>query len=212
MRHPILAIVLLHMVWANSIANAQGIASYRAIHHPEYGENGMVVAQNRVPAEVGAAILEQGGNAVDAAVAVGFALGVTLPRAGNIGGGGFMLLYDAESDATIAIDYREMAPLGATRDMFLDADGFYYAHKEYGRLPWQQVVQPAIDLARDGILVTHDLATQLARRQERLCGNEAACEYFFKPGRVPYKMGERLVQTDLADTLALIAEQGADAF
>ena len=113
---------LLVSLLANS-ANGQALVSYRAIHHPEYSRTGMVAAQNRIPAEIGAAVLADGGNAVDAAVAVGFALAVTIPRAGNIGGGGFMLVYDAESGETTAIDYREMAPLGATRDMFLDADG-----------------------------------------------------------------------------------------
>jgi gamma-glutamyltranspeptidase/glutathione hydrolase len=218
---------------ANS-ANAQALVSYRAIHHPEYSRNGMVAAQNRIPAEIGAAVLADGGNAVDAAVAVGFALAVTLPRAGNIGGGGFMLVYDAESGETTAIDYREMAPLGATRDMFLDADGnpdpslsrdshlasgvpgtvagLYFAHQEFGRLPWERVVQPSVELARDGIIVTHDLATQLKRRQSRLCRDATSCRYFYKPGGVPYEMGERLVQSDLADTLQLIAEQGSDAF
>jgi len=159
---------------------------------------------------------------------------VTLPRAGNIGGGGFMLVYDAETDKTTAIDYREMAPLGATRDMFLDADGnasaylsreshraagvpgtvagFYFAHKEFGKLPWQRLLQPAIELARDGIVVTHDLATQLKRRQEKLCRNAATCGYFFKKDGVPYEMGERLVQADLAWSLQLISDQGPSAF
>jgi gamma-glutamyltranspeptidase/glutathione hydrolase len=85
-----------------------------------YSTTGIVTAQNSIAAEIGAQVLAEGGNAVDAAVAVGFSLAVALPRAGNIGGGGFMLVYDAESGATTAIDYREMAPPGATRDMFLD--------------------------------------------------------------------------------------------
>ena len=195
----------------------------------------MVAAQNRIPAEIGAQYLADGGNAVDAAVAVGFALAVTIPRAGNIGGGGFMLVYDAESGETTAIDYREMAPLGATRDMFLDAEGnpdpslsrdshlasgvpgtvagLYFAHQEFGRLPWEQsAYSRPLTLARDGIVVTHDLATQLKRRQSRLCRDATTCQYFYKPGGVPYEMGERLVQSDLADTLQLIAEQGPDAF
>ena len=228
------AIVVLQMVLATQVAYGQALVSYRAIHHPEYSRNGMVAAQNRIPAEIGAAVLADGGNAVDAAVAVGFALAVTLPRAGNIGGGGFMLVYDAESGETTAIDYREMAPLGATRDMFLDADGnadpslsrdshlasgvpgtvagLYFAHQEFGRLPWARLVQPAVELARDGIVVTHDLATQLKRRQPRLCRDETTCRYFFKPDGVPYEMGERLMQADLANSLQLIAEQGRDAF
>lgn len=219
---------------ANAQANAQAIVDYRVVYHPVYSRTGMVAAQNRIPAEIGAQVLADGGNAVDAAVAVGFSLAVTLPRAGNIGGGGFMLVYDAESDTTTAIDYREMAPLGATRDMFLDANGdadpnvsrnthkasavpgtvagLYLAHEKFGRLPWKRLLQPAIDLARNGIVVTHDLASQLKDRQLRMCVDDTSCRYFYKPGQVPYEMGERLQQTDLAASLELIAEKGPDAF
>ena len=215
-------------------AGAQSIAGYADVHHPVYGKAGMVAAQNRIPAEIGARVLEDGGNAVDAAVAVGFATAVTLPRAGNIGGGGFMLVYDAASGKTIAIDYREMAPLGATRDMFLDADGnadpelsrnshkasavpgtvagLYLAHQKFGKLPWRRLLEPAIDLARNGIVVTYDYATTLRSNQPRNCRNEATCGYYYKPGKVPYEMGERLVQADLAQTLQLIAEQGPEVF
>jgi gamma-glutamyltranspeptidase/glutathione hydrolase len=226
--------VMLQIAAAGSVAHAQSIAGYNEVHHPVYGKFGMVTAQNRVPADIGARVLEDGGNAVDAAVAIGFAVAVTLPRAGNIGGGGFMLVYDAASGETIAIDYREMAPLAATRDMFLDehgnADpelsrnshkasavpgtvaGLYLAHQKFGRLPWRRLVEPAIDLARNGIVVTHDYATTMGKNQPRNCRNEATCGYFYKPGKVPYEMGERLVQADLANSLQLIAEQGPDAF
>ena len=104
-------------------ASSEVLVRYESLRHPVYGNGGMVAAQNRIAAEVGAAVLADGGNAVDAAVAVGFSLAVTLPRAGNLGGGGFMLVYDAESGESTAIDYREMAPPRAHRDMFLDADG-----------------------------------------------------------------------------------------
>jgi gamma-glutamyltranspeptidase/glutathione hydrolase len=215
-------------------ALAQGIVSYTDAHHPVYGQAGMVAAQHLVAAEIGAAVLEEGGNAVDAAVATGFALAVTLPRAGNIGGGGFMLVYDAASGETTAIDYREMAPLRATRDMFLDENGaadpelsrnsllasgvpgtvagFWHAHQQFGKLPWSRLLEPAIALARDGIVVTHDLATQLERRKERNCRNAATCGYFYKDGGAPYEFGERLVQADLAASLQLIADEGPDAF
>jgi gamma-glutamyltranspeptidase/glutathione hydrolase len=194
----------------------------------------MVAAQNRVPAEIGAQVLAEGGNAVDAAVATGFALAVTLPRAGNIGGGGFMLVYDAESDKTIAIDYRETAPLGATRDMFLDAKGdadpvlsrdshkasavpgtvagLFLAHQKFGKLPWKRLVQPAADLAREGIIVTYDLAAKLKAYQPRLCRDETSCENYYKADGTPYEMGERLVLRDLAESLQLIADQGRDVF
>ncbi len=230
----ILMVACLQLTVAGGGVRAQAIAGYGATYHPQFSKTGMVAVQNRLPAEIGAEVLADGGNAVDAAVAVGFALAVTLPRAGNIGGGGFMLVYDAASGETAAIDYREIAPLGASRDMFLDADGnadpqlsrdshraagvpgtvagLYLAHQEFGKLPWRRLLQPAIELARDGIVVTHDLATQLARRQQSLCLNAATCRYFFKPGGVPYQMGERLVQSDLAWSLQLIADKGPEAF
>lgn len=234
LRRLFLSIFALQCLSAGMPAGAQAIASYGEMRHPEFSKTGMVAVQNRVPAEIGAQVLADGGNAVDAAVAVGFALAVTLPRAGNIGGGGFMLVYDAASDETIAIDYREIAPLGATRDMFLDADGnadsflsrdshraagvpgtvagFYLAHQEFGKLPWRRLLQPAIALARDGIVVTHDLATQLGRRKEKLCRHTATCNYYFKANGIPYEMGDRLVQADLAWSLQLIADEGPSAF
>ncbi|MDH4124949.1 MAG: gamma-glutamyltransferase [Gammaproteobacteria bacterium] len=227
-------VVALQVALAATIANAQSIAGYDEVHQPVYGRFGMVAVQNRVPAEIGARVLEDGGSAVDAAVAIGFAVAVTLPRAGNIGGGGFMLIYDAATDEAISVDYREMAPLTATRDMFLDESGnvdpnlsrsshkasavpgtvagLYLAHQRFGKLPWRRLVEPAIELARNGIVVTHDYATTMARNQPRNCRNEATCGYFYKPGKVPYEMGERLVQADLANTLQLIADQGPDAF
>jgi len=230
----ILFVICLQFALHGMPANAQAIVDYGAMHHPVVSKTGMVAVQNRLPAEIGAQVLADGGNAVDAAVAVGFALAVTLPRAGNIGGGGFMLVYDADTGDTTAIDYREIAPLGATRDMFLDADGnadaflsrdshraagvpgtvagLYLAHREFGSLPWQRLLQPAIELARDGIVVTHDLATQLERRQEKLCNHAATCRYFFRPDGTPFEMGDRLVQADLAWSLQLIAAQGPDAF
>ncbi len=234
MRRLILLLFILQSVIFVGPVRAQGIISYDEIHHPEYSKTGMVAAQHLIAAQIGTEILADGGNAVDAAVGVGFALAVTLPRAGNIGGGGFMLVHDAESGETTAIDYREMAPLRATRDMFLDehgnadpalsrnshlasgvpgtVSGFWHAHEEFGRLPWQRLLEPAIDLARNGIVVSHDLANQLAARKARNCRNEATCRYFYKADGEPYEFGERLVQSDLADTLQLIADEGVDAF
>ncbi len=234
MRHPVILALLLVPFTFSGPAHSQGIISYNDVHHPVYGQAGMVAAQHLIAAEVGAAVLEEGGNAVDAAVATGFALAVTLPRAGNIGGGGFMLVYDAESGETTAIDYREMAPLSATRDMFLDENGdadpelsrnsllasgvpgtvsgFWHAHRKFGQLPWSRLLEPAIALARDGIVVTRDLAAQLERRKERNCRNAATCGYFYKEDGSPYLFGERLVQADLAASLQLIADEGPDAF
>ncbi len=218
--------------WAQSPDAA--IIRYNSRHHPIVDSEGMVASQNAVASAVGARILADGGNAVDAAVGVAFALAVTLPRAGNIGGGGFMLIYLAESDELVAIDYREMAPPRAQRDMFLDDEGLvdnelarfshlssgvpgtvaglFEAHRQFGSIPWSRLLQPAVRLARDGIVVSHDLANLLKSRRDRLGKNPAALGYFYKQGGVPYEAGERLVQSDLAGSLQLIAENGPDAF
>lgn len=210
------------------------VIRYEDLTHPVLGSSGMVAAQNSLSAQAGAEVLADGGNAVDAAVAVGFSLAVTLPRAGNLGGGGFMLIHDADTDKNDAIDYREMAPQRATRDMYLDESGnvdpmrskfshqasgvpgtvagLYYAHQRYGRLPWRRLLTPAIRQAQRGIIVSYDLAELLKTRKDSLCRNEAACSYFYKKGGVPYAAGERLVQKDLARTLKLIARQGPKAF
>jgi len=235
MRHSVFAIcVLLWLTPAFGQVSSSAIVRYQDLSHPVFGVNGMVAAQNSLSAQVGADVLADGGNAVDAAIAVGFSLAVTLPRAGNLGGGGFMLIHDAGSDTDLAIDYREMAPLRATRDMYLDENGdvdprrskfshlaagvpgtvagMYLAHQKFGRLPWKRLLEPAIRQARDGIIVNYDLAGLLKMRKERLCANAAACRYFYKAGGVPYEAGERLVQKDLAKTLRLIARHGPEAF
>jgi len=210
------------------------VVRYGDLRHPEFGPAGMVATQSVYASRVGADVLAEGGNAVDAAVAVGFALAVTLPRAGNIGGGGFMLVHDAGSGDNVAIDYREMAPARATADMFLDADGnadpqlsrfshlssgvpgtvagLWAAHERFGSLPWRRLIEPAIRLAREGFPVSYDLAGLLAQRKPRLCRQAAACDYLYRPGGEPYRAGDILTQPDLAATLTLIAEQGRDAF
>jgi len=234
MRRLLALLVIMQASCAIAQEAGEPVVRYGSLRHPMYSKTGMVTAQSSIAAEIGAQVLADGGNAVDAAVAVGFSLAVTLPRAGNLGGGGFMLIHDAKSGDTTGIDYREMAPPAATRDMFLDENGdadpqlsryshkasgvpgtvagLYHAHQKFGRLPWKRLVQPAIDLARNGIVVTQDLSNLLKRRHERLCGDEATCGYFYKDGGVPYEFGERLVQSDLADSLQLIADEGSDAF
>ena len=204
------------------------------IHHPVVGSRGMVVSQSMIASEVGAAILARGGNAVDAAVAVGFALAVTLPRAGNLGGGGFMLVYLADEKKVVALDYREMAPAAAFRNMYLGEDGevdqqrvrfshkasgvpgtvagLYHAHQRFGSLKWSEVVVPAMKLANEGFVVGYDLSGSLKRRQERLTRNPATRAAFFKAGAVPYEPGELFVQKDLAWTLKHIARDGPKAF
>ena len=210
------------------------IIRYDAIHHPVIDAEGMVATQNAIATEVGARILAEGGNAVDAAVAVGFTLAVTLPRAGNLGGGGFMLVHLADEDRTVAIDYREMAPAAAGRDMYLDGEGnvdkqasrfshrasgvpgtvagMHLALSRYGTMSWAEVIAPAIELAREGFLVSHDMALSLERRRERLLRHPATAAAYLKPDGSAWQRGERFRQPDLAATLALIAREGPEAF
>ncbi|MEM8547880.1 MAG: gamma-glutamyltransferase [Pseudomonadota bacterium] len=210
------------------------IIDYAARQHAAIDRRGMVATQNAIATEVGAAVLAEGGNAVDAAVAAGLALAVTLPRAGNVGGGGFMLVHLAESGETIAIDYREKAPAAATRDMFLGPDGdvdnaearfsvrsagvpgtvagLHHAQTRYGTLAWADVVAPAIALAEEGIVVSADLASALARRRERFSRHPASLAKFFKSDGSAYVAGDRWRQPALARTLRLIAENGPDGF
>ena len=210
------------------------IIDYNSISHPEIGTGGMVVSQREIASQVGTEVLREGGNAVDAAVATALALAVVLPRAGNLGGGGFMLIYLNELDKTIAIDYREMAPSGATRDMFLDEKGNYdrkkstysllsagvpgtvaglhYALEKYGTFSWAKVIEPAIKLADEGFVVPHDLSSALTSRKDRLTANKATSEAYYKPNKIPYKAGELLKLPDLAWSLKEIKEQGPGAF
>jgi gamma-glutamyltranspeptidase/glutathione hydrolase len=188
-------------------------------------ERGVVAAPERHAADVGAAILRKGGNAVDASVAVAFALAVTFPQAGNLGGGGFMLIH-REGEPDVAIDYRETAPRRATRDMFLDEKGnvipkkslrthlasgvpgtvagLWEAHRRAGSLPWADLVEPAIRLAEDGF----DLDPRVAHLIDEEHASKDAHPSFAKY----FPAGKRLVQKELAATLRRIAGKGADGF
>lgn len=214
-------------------AQSRSLLEYPAIHSPTIGTRGMVVSQNSIASEVGAGVLREGGNAVDAAVAIGFALAVTLPRAGNIGGDGFMMVYDAKSKQTRTIDFRSVAPLRATLDMFIDGNGkerpeasYGYlapavpgtvaglaaAHAKWGRLPWARLVAPAIALARDGVKLSADEAFVFGWGRQRLGKSGAALAAYYKPDGSAYGKDEVLRQPDLAHTLELIARNGADGF
>ncbi|MHA7871852.1 MAG: gamma-glutamyltransferase, partial [Hyphococcus sp.] len=219
---------------AQTAAGENALISYTAPVHPVIGETGAVAAQEAIAAGVGRDILKAGGNAVDAAVATGFALAVTHPQAGNLGGGGFMLIKLADRDEPIAIDYREMAPGAATRDMFLDAAGAVDADRarfsrlssgvpgsvmgltaaleQYGTMPLKEVIAPAIALAEKGFPMPRALAEGLARRPERFARDPSSLAYFYKPGGAPYRTGETFVQKDLARTLKRIAKDGAAGF
>ena len=199
-------------------------------------EHGMVVAQEKIAAQFGADILRQGGNAVDAAVAAGFALAVTYPRAGNIGGGGFMVIHSAERNVDVAIDYRETAPSAATPDMFLGADGkpdagksrnsalgigvpgtvagLALALEKYGsgHFTLAQIIKPAIELARNGFIVTDDIADTLPDMYRRMSRWPNSAKVFSRADGAPLQDGDRLTQPDLAETLSAIAEQGPRGF
>ena len=229
---PFISLLVLQTLFANDLP----IIEYQAINHPVIDNQGMVVSQRKIASEVGAQILKEGGNAVDAAVATGLALAVVLPRAGNLGGCGFMIIHLKEEDRNIAIDYREKAPSGAFRDLFLDENGnydkkkaqfsllsagvpgsvagFHHALMNYGTLSWEEVLKPAIRLAEEGFEIPHDLANTLAskRYRARLSSNEAAAKVFYKEDKSLYKAGEILVQNDLANTLRQLSEFGPDAF
>jgi gamma-glutamyltranspeptidase/glutathione hydrolase len=197
---------------------------------------GMVVAQERLAAEIGAEFLKRGGNAVDAAVATGFALAVTYPRAGNIGGGGFMVIHSADRGEDIAIDYRETAPAATTREIFLSADGkpdmaksrdsalgigvpgtvagLILALEKYGsgKFELADILNPAIALARHGIVVTDDSADTLSSWYARLARWPASASIFSREGGGSLREGDNLVQTDLATTLSAIAARGVRGF
>ncbi len=228
-------LVITILIFASLPAfNQDAIFSARSVHHPVIAENGMVASQHPLATQVGVEILKQGGNAVDAAVAVGFALAVVLPRAGNIGGGGFMIVHDAKRKETKAINYREKAPLKATPNMFLDENGevdkvrskyhhqtvgvpgtvagFALALEKYGTMPISKVVQPAIKLAKEGFPITWDLARVLEVYQKTMKDWPSSMEIFYKPGGSLYRAGELLVQSDLAWSLEQIANDGAAAF
>ena len=212
----------------------QAIYSEDAIHHPVWAKNGMVATQEALASDIGLKILKDGGNAVDAAVAVGFALAVTLPRAGNIGGGGFMMVYDAKQGKTVALDYREKAPSSAARDMYLDSDGnavsdlsryhglavgvpgtvagLLKALEDHGTMSRGQVMAPAIALAEDGITVTAGLSESLEALSDRLQKWPSTKKIFFKPDGSAYQPGELLRQPELAKSLKLIAAKGNDGF
>jgi gamma-glutamyltranspeptidase/glutathione hydrolase len=227
--------VLFSLILFNpSLYASQPILSYASLAQPVWAAHGMVSSQEQRATRIGLDILEQGGNAVDAAVAVGFALAVTLPRAGNLGGGGFMLIHLAEPEKTIALDYRERAPAAAFRDMYLNEDGSVDAERSrfhglatgvpgtvkglvealerYGKLTLQQVIRPAIELAKKGIPVSRDLSVSLIQSRQRLQKWASSEAVFFHADGSTYQPGELFRQPDLAATLGQIAGQGEQGF
>ncbi len=210
-------------------ARTQTTLDYQSRIHPEIASDFMVVSQNEHATKVGFDILQKGGNAVDASVAVGFALAVTLPRAGNLGGGGFILIYDAETDDISAIDYRSAAPISSTSDLFLEGEsvvrfghlvnavpgsvaGLLKAHKDHGSLPLGELLKPAIRLARDGFEVTHDLNYVLGWGKESMLANKESRDKFYNLDEDPIQIRSIFRQPKLAKTLFKISKKGSDIF
>jgi len=203
---------------------------FPAGRHATFAQHAIVASNNRLAAEVGARVMKQGGNAVDAAVATGFALAVTFPEAGNLGGGGYMVIRMADG-RTDAIDYRETAPMAATRDMYVGANGklngesligpkasgvpgsvagMLEAQRKYGALPIARVMAPAIRLAAEGFVVDSSLFSSLSQDRYRISG--FAGKTVFLPSGAPPAIGSRLVQPQLAATLKSISASGSRAF
>ena len=227
-RNPILFFSLL-LCLSNNTLFAQTTLDYDNRIHPELAQDYMVVSQNHHSTDAGYQILKQGGNAIDAAVAVGFALAVTLPRAGNLGGGGFMLIYSADSQEVSAIDYRSAAPVAATSEMYLTESGvvrfghlvnavpgsvagLIKAHKEHGKLSLKEVLRPAIQLARKGFPVSYDLNYVLDWGKDSMLANNASKKKFYNPKDKPLPVASILKQPKLARTLNIIANKGDQAF
>ena len=207
-------------------------AANAASQRPVAAEKGMVVSAQHLATQVGVDILKRGGNAIDAAVAVGYALAVVYPAAGNLGGGGFMTILFADGRKSF-LDFREKAPSAASRGMFLDKDGHVvkslstigwlavgvpgtvsgleYARKKYGTMTRAALIEPAVELAEDGFSLEQGDVDMLASAIEDFKKFPATGEIFLNKGQ-PFAAGQRLVQHDLADTLRLIGEQGVDGF
>ncbi|MCU8011215.1 gamma-glutamyltransferase [Shewanella sp. SM74] len=216
------------------LADESPIFSQMATAQPVWAKHGMVASQEALASRTGVEILKQGGNAVDAAVAVAFSLAVTLPRAGNIGGGGFMLVHIAKENKTIAIDYREMAPSKAKKNIFLDENGdaveklsrehglavgvpgtvmgMSLALEKYGTMTLAQVTAPAIKMAQEGISITPDLAQSLAGLKRRMAQWPTTAAIFYKADGSDYQVDDILKQPELAHSLSLIAEKGTKGF
>jgi gamma-glutamyltranspeptidase / glutathione hydrolase len=230
------AIIFFLLLFGSNGLAAQELPIYnpRDIFQPVVARSGMVSSANRYATGAGLQVLKEGGNAVDAAVTVGFTLAVTFPRAGNLGGGGFMLVYMADPRKVVAIDYRERAPKAATRDMFLDESGNVDSEKslhslfavgvpgtvaglslaldKYGTISLERALRPAIELAEKGFSMDPELRRSLIAAKDRMTASTASMRIFYNTGGAPYDEGEFFRQKDLAWSLRQIAKHGPDAF
>jgi gamma-glutamyltranspeptidase/glutathione hydrolase len=222
------------LINGNAWGQETPIFDQRDIFHPVISTNGMVASEERYATMAGLQVLKEGGNAIDAAVTIGFTLAVTLPRAGNLGGGGFMLIYLAKPNEVISVDYREKASKSATRDMFLDKSGNVDTEKsrysflavgvpgtvagltmtlqKYGTISLKRALRPAIELAKKGFPLDGDLYRSLIEVKERMQTSPDSIAIFFKKDGTPYNLGEILIQKDLSWSLKQIAKYGGDAF
>ncbi len=227
-----LIVIIILIFISNPALICAGTGDKKEKVQEECSEKGVVVSVSRDATEAGIHVLEKGGNAIDAAVAVGFALSVTYPAAGNIGGGGFMLIRTAEGENTL-VDFREKAPAAANQNMYLDSNGevikelsrlghkasgvpgtvagLYLAYKIYGTLNWDELVAPAIRLAEEGFTVNNEMAESLNGLKKEW-GNYPGLKKFARDDRKPLRAGYRLFQPDLAVTLRRIAENGPEGF
>lgn len=228
--------VCMMVVFVSSTVGAQSVIvqSGNALVYPVEGRQGMVVTGQDLATQAGLEVLKNGGNAIDAAVTIGFVMAVTLPRAGNIGGGGFMLIKPADRDDVIAVDYREKAPAKAYRDMFLDKEGnadpqlsrfshlaagvpgtvagLAYALEKYGTISLEEALAPAIKYAEEGYPLNEEHVKDMKQLESRLRGFPATEKVFFKEAGSFYSVGEQFVQPDLAKTLKAIAAGGPKVF
>ena len=225
-----ITVCLIQTGWSQNIP----IYDTKAIFHPVVAKQAMVSTQEKLATQAGLQVLKEGGNAVDAAVTIGFVLAVTLPRAGNIGGGGFMVIHLSENNENIALDYREKAPLNATKNMFLDEKGEVDSNKsrfshlavgvpgtvagltlaleKYGSISLERALKPAIELAENGFIVTQDLYDSLVFAQKSLQNHPESSKIFLANNGNPLQVGDLFRQKDLANSLKLIASEGKKAF
>lgn len=220
--------IVVTVITVHASAVNRGVAqSVRSTPYLDRASQGMVTSAHPLATEAGLAMLKQGGNAIDAAVATTLAISVVEPFSAGIGGGGFLLMYQAKPKEMKALDFRERAPLKASRTMYLDAQGkvrpgasvdghlavatpgtiagLYEAHRRYGRLPWKTVVVPAIQLAEVGFPVSHRFVEATQARQKMLLSNAEARQIFTRNGKF-LQIGDVLIQRDLATTLKLVAQ------
>ncbi len=210
------------------------VAEETAISFPVEGLRGMAVTGQELATKEAVAVLRQGGNAVDAAVTAAFVMAVTLPRAGNIGGGGFMLIYDAKKKETIALDFWQKSPASASRTMFVGSDGrtdsrlsresylavavpgtvagLGLALKNYGTMRWDKAIAPAIRYAQHGFTLGSGICADIRSYEKLLKSRPGTAKIFFKPSGEYYEQGDVFVQKDLAETLRIIAKEGSNAF